>query len=271
MKAAAGPAPRCLQGKIVASREIAGDLLLLDLELPEPVDFLPGQFAMLNFTGVAALVFSRPLSILASEGCRVIFYYRVVGRGTALLAEAPLGSPVSFFGPLGNPFPPPAAAAVLLIAGGVGLPPLHAWWQCYGRDGDRAFFGARNGGEVPWPLLSAEWLVSVDRATGLPDGREAYTGLVVDCVRDSLPGIGAGPRQVLACGPLPMLRAVKDLAAELDWPCLVSVEEQMGCGYGVCRGCIVPAAAGGHLTACQDGPVFAADQIDWRRFAREEV
>jgi dihydroorotate dehydrogenase electron transfer subunit len=67
---------------------------------------------------------------------------------------------------------------------------------------------------------------------------------------------------------MPMLRDAAALASERGWPCLVSVEEHMGCGYGVCRGCAVPMAGGGHCVACQDGPVLDAARVDWERFDR---
>jgi dihydroorotate dehydrogenase electron transfer subunit len=180
----------------------------------------------------------------------------------------------------------------VLVAGGVGLPPLLAWHVRYGRPGDKAFFGARDPGDVPWPLLPPGWQVSVDRmgangagaraapaGDGGADGRPPlHVGTVTACCALALPGAPSAGASVepqgttlYACGPLPMLRAAAALAVERGWRCLVSVEEHMGCGYGVCRGCVVPAGGGGHLTACQDGPVLSAEAIDWARFGRRET
>jgi dihydroorotate dehydrogenase electron transfer subunit len=262
---------RHLQAFTVANTLVSERLMVLELKLPEPLDFLPGQFAMINFPGSDELVFSRPFSILATDRERVSFLYRVVGRGTRLMAQLAAGDPVVFLGPLGNPFPPPPAdSPVILLAGGVGLPPLLAWKQRYGRPQDTAFFGGRDGADVPWGLLDTGWHISVDHSDGVPAERTAFTGVVTDCCRDWLRETSAGshPCQVLACGPLPLLAAANQFACEFDWPCLVSVEEHMGCGYGVCRGCVIPTGDGGHLTACQDGPVVAAERIDWRAFAR---
>jgi len=255
----------------MANHLVSERLMVLEIELPVPLSFLPGQFAMINFTGSDELVFSRPFSILAAEQHRVSFLYRVVGRGTARMARLEAGDPVIFLGPLGNPFPPPPADfPVILLAGGVGLPPLLAWLNRYGRSQDTAFFGGRDGADVPWGLLNSDWRISVDRPDGVPAVRSAFTGVVTDCCRDWLVKASRGtqPCHLLACGPLPLLQAANVLAHEFGWPCLVSVEEHMGCGYGVCRGCVIPAEGGGHLTACQDGPVVAADRIDWRSFAR---
>jgi dihydroorotate dehydrogenase electron transfer subunit len=272
--------PRCwsLVGRVTARQEVSSAYLVTALELPEAVSFLPGQFAMLNFPGPRGLTFGRPFSILSASGSQVSFLYRVVGRGTAMLAEAPAGTEVTFLGPLGQPFPPPAdAGPFLLLAGGVGLPPLHAWRERYGRPGDLCFFGARDGKEVPWRLVCDHWSVSVDAAMGLPEGREAFTGNVVEACRSRLLSAGGKrpaalrPARVLACGPRPMLVAAASFCHEQGWPCLVSVEERMGCGFGVCRGCVVPTVSGHHVTVCQDGPVLPAERIDWQRFgAREE-
>jgi len=250
-----------------ANRPLAADLRRLDLQLPEDLDFRPGQFAMLNVTGPDRFVFNRPFSILATAGSLVSFLYRVVGRGTALLAGLAEEASVSFLGPLGFPFPAPDEdRPVVLVAGGVGLPPLHAWWDRYGRPQDQAFFGAREGGEVPWDLLADRWQVSVEGAQGVPPDGRVFTGLVIDLCREPLGNPAGGSPLVLACGPEPMLRAVAASAREFHLPCLVSLEANMGCGYGVCRGCVVPRRDGTLASACQDGPVFPAEQVDWQEF-----
>ena len=275
--------------RVAANEAVSRGLIRLDLELPQPLAFAPGQFAMLNFRDERQLVFSRPFSILAADGNRASFLYRVVGRGTQMLAELSDGDELSVLGPLGTPFPAPVAAEpVILMAGGVGLPPLLAWWHRYGREGDRAYFGGRDGADIPWSLIDESWQVSVERAgagdgsddrpADLPARQDPYRGLVTDCCRDDDPFGGARRGLILGCGPLPMLAAVAALARERDWRCLVSVEEHMGCGYGVCKGCVVPLvapdasseAAFVNATSCQQGPVFAAESIDWKRFAGVE-
>jgi dihydroorotate dehydrogenase electron transfer subunit len=253
------------------NRPVSAGLLRLDLALPRPVGFAPGQFAMLNLVGPAQLVLRRPFSILASEDDEMSFLYRVAGRGTALIAAAREGERVACLAPLGTPFPAPASGLpVLLLAGGVGLPPLHAWWARHRRPGDLAFFGGRDGGDVPWDLLD-DWRVSVDNAVGVPAGREAFAGLVSDLCAQDLSRAGlTGPYRVLACGPTPMLRAAAALAAQRGWPCLVSVEEHMGCGYGVCKSCVVSIRIGDEAVrnamSCEEGPVFDAALLAWDHF-----
>ena len=269
------PATWDLTGRVTANAAVSSGLLRLDLELPRAVGFAPGQFAMLNLTGAEQLVFRRPFSILAADGEAISFLYRVVGRGTARLANLEAGDTVDCLAPLGKPFAAPDAQTppALILAGGVGLPPLHAWFARHGRPGDVACFGGRDGGDVPWGLLPAPWRVSVDRDEAIPAGRHARTGLVTELALAELADHeDPGPRLVLACGPTPLLRAAAALARDRQWPCRVSLEEHMGCGYGVCKGCVVPVLldpAGGdgwrNANSCTEGPVFDAADLDWER------
>jgi dihydroorotate dehydrogenase electron transfer subunit len=262
---------RC-DGTVTANAAVSSGLLRIDARLDRPVLFLPGQFAMLNLVGPGMLVFSRPFSILAAGDDVVSFLYRVVGRGTAALQALAPGDRLNFLGPLGRPFPEPVPGApALLIAGGVGLPPLHAWLARHGGPDDLACFGARDGADVPWELLGDRWGVSVDDPVGIPDLRTAWHGVVTALAAARTADL-KGPRTVLACGPVPLLRAAADLASQRGWACWLSLEEHMGCGYGVCKGCVVPVltpdrdAGWRNATCCDEGPVFRADTIAWDRY-----
>jgi dihydroorotate dehydrogenase electron transfer subunit len=272
------PKPVQLEGLIVANEPVSSGLIRIDAELPSPLNFAPGQFAMLNLPGEHVWVFSRPFSILAVEGNIISFLYRVVGRGTALMAALKIGDPLTMLGPLGQPFPTASEFAdrgAVLIAGGVGLPPLFNWLASQGRPGDIGFFGGRDGGDIPWALLANQWQVSVDNVIDVPAGEEAWHGRVTELVAQHPAVQGDQNRVVLSCGPIPLLRAAASLAAERGWECFVSLEEHMGCGYGVCKGCVIPVYSpdGGqrNATCCDEGPVFAAEQICWDQYGRPAV
>jgi dihydroorotate dehydrogenase electron transfer subunit len=225
---------------------------------------------MLNLAGRRAFVFSRPFSIFAAEDRLMSFLYRVVGRATAAMAELGDGETMVMLGPLGRPFPAPDPdRRAVLVAGGVGLPPVHSWWARYRRPGDAAFFGGRDGADVPWGLLDESWGVSVDDPGGVPAGREAFHGLVTQLV-ESRPDLDRGPAELFACGPEPLLKAAGRLAADRSWRGWLSLEEHMGCGYGACKGCVVAVrdeerrpGAWRTATCCLEGPVFAAEDIVW--------
>lgn len=264
---------RC-RARVRRNESVSTGLIRLDLELEAETCFLPGQFAMVNLIGPRAMTFGRPFSLLSLVGREVSLLYRVVGRGTRLMQDLRAGEEMDFLGPLGHPFAPPQdGRAAVLIGGGVGLPPIWAWHQAHGRPLDRAYFGARDGGDVPWGLLDERWRVSVDAHRDVPDDREAWEGLVPDLVARDIPAEDPAPRVVLACGPIPLLKAAADLAAARGWDCQVSLEEHMGCGYGACKGCVVPVREADTLrnaTCCQEGPVFPGEIIEWARYGRQD-
>lgn len=268
-----GPAVRC-DGVVRTNGHVSSGLLRLDLDLDQPLTFQPGQFAMLNLAGAGTLVFSRPFSILEVDGCRVSFLYRMVGRGTRAMGALTPGMSMTFLGPLGRPFPPPETdLPVVLIAGGVGLPPLAAWLARRTGYPDldiQAFFGARDGADVPWDLLGDKWSVSVESQREVPDRHRAWKGLVTDLAATREDLQDGRTRMVLACGPTPLLKAAARLAESRRWTCWLSLEEHMGCGYGVCKGCVVPVRdpargpnALRNATCCQEGPVFNAADLAW--------
>ena len=276
-KISADAALRC-SGRVLENKYVSSGLIRLDLELEQKMDFEPGQFAMINLQGSGAFVFSRPFSILQVKDQVVSFLYRVVGRGTEALEKTQPGGELSFLGPLGFPFAAPIGKTpVVLVGGGVGLPPVWAWMKKHGRPGDLGFFGARDGGDVPWNLLENSWFVSVDSHRNVPEDRTAWQGLVPDLVAREIPVDDETPRLVMACGPIPLLKAVADLARLRNWQCLVSLEEHMGCGYGACKGCVVPvldttedSEGWRNATCCQEGPVFEAEKIDWSRYGKND-
>ncbi len=264
--------------RVLSNVNISSGLIRLDLELEQSLVFEPGQFAMINLPGPRAFVFSRPFSILHAHDQIVSLLYRVVGRGTRALEQTQPGEGLSFLGPLGKPFGAPQdKRPVVLIGGGVGLPPVWAWLKKYGRAGDLGFFGARNGADVPWELLDERWRISVDADQHVPAQRQVWQGLVPDLVAREISPDDDTVRQVMTCGPIPLLRAVAELARSRGWSCRVSLEEHMGCGYGACKGCVVPVldpAAGSdgwrNATCCQEGPVFKAESIDWSRYGKRD-
>ena len=266
-------APCRCRAVIVSNEPVSTGLIRLEIETDRELDFLPGQFAMLNLTGPQKRTFGRPFSILSCSGNRVGFLYRIVGGGTAALATGEPGREMTLLGPLGTPFPAPLDdRPAVLLAGGVGLPPVLAWWHRYGRPEDRAFFGARDPGDLPWDLLPTSWSASVDATGETPEGRTVWQGLVTALAEKELAGLDLPPSVVLACGPAPLLEAAGRLAAARGWDCFVSMEEHMGCGYGACKGCVVPVKTADqsgdgwrNATCCQEGPVFQSEEILWSR------
>ncbi|MFZ0610682.1 MAG: dihydroorotate dehydrogenase electron transfer subunit [Desulfobacterales bacterium] len=230
----------------------------------------PGQFVMLRVSDGIEPLLRRPFSIhklLAAadriEGIELL--YKVVGKGTALLAGRRPGETLDVLGPLGSSFVlPPAAGRVYIVAGGMGVAPMvflarHLVanglkpWQC------EVFLGGRTRTE----LLCREDFAALDLpvCTTTDDGSAGDRCLVTHPVDIAL--AARRPDVVFACGPLPMLDCVIGITAARGVRCQVSVETAMACGIGACLGCAVASrdAPDRYYHVCLDGPVFDAATI----------
>lgn len=236
----------------------------------------PGQFVEIRpqppGSGAVDPLLRRPLSLceIRPEAGEISLIYRVVGRGTRALAALQPADAVDLLGPLGHSFPQPKAGRgrLLLIGGGLGIPPMAAaarWARQEGRDA-LAVLGARSARYLAGAREVAATGVEVIMVTD--DGSAGEQGVVTGplerllghgTVHAGVPDAGIG--EVWACGPEPMLVAVKERCASAGVPCFVSVERFMACGFGACIGCTVPKAGGGYLKTCQDGPVFPAEEV----------
>jgi dihydroorotate dehydrogenase electron transfer subunit len=193
----------------------------------------------------------RPMAVFRSDGERVEFRLKVVGRGTALLAELSPGTALGVVGPLGNGFPELPGRAVL-VGGGTGIASLYELAEK--RPGCRVLLGGRTQGDV-LGLPDFERL-DVDLHVATDDGSAGQRGLVTDLLE---PGEGD---VIYACGPLAMMDRAWRVASKAGARCFVSLETQMACGFGICLGCVVGAR--GHFRyVCTDGPVFDAAELDW--------
>jgi len=246
-----------VQCPIVERRVPAPDHVELMLEAgPWARAVEPGQFLHVATDGTLR----RPLSFSRVEGSRVGVLFRVVGAGTAWLAQRRVGEVLDVLGPLGQGFPPPPAGAVALVGGGVGIPPLFCYAQRYAGRPFRVLLGARD----------RDSLVMADdfRALGLrpgvatDDGSAGHRGRVTELLGAWLEEHPDGA--VMACGPTPMLRESARLSARYKTPMWLGFEQRMGCGVGACLACVVPAAPGGARTwyrVCRDGPVFRREAL----------
>jgi NAD(P)H-flavin reductase len=245
---------------------------LLDKDGPEP---LPGQFYMLateeHWEQQAQRPFlPRALSVAetgpAANGVRLDFLIEGIGPGTDRLCELKVGEKVWVNGPLGNSFAEPrelspGAAGAILVGGGIGIAPLALL---------RRSFVARN---IPVRVLLGfrdsahsggldELFSCCEIRLASDDGHSGHHGYVTDLLAAMLEGDDVGSATVYACGPPPMLGAVRVLCADRGVVCELAMESPMACGYGACFGCAVPKAGGGYLRLCVDGPVVRGDQIE---------
>jgi len=234
-----------------------------DAEGPVPA---AGQFYMLSTeTGWGGGEDERPFlprafSVMRArpgggrgEAVELQFLLEEVGPGTRRLAALQPGEPLGLVGPLGNGFGPVAPGRTpVLVGGGVGIAPL-AILQDRLEASVRPLLGFRDGAHAAGAALFADPLVATD------DGSSGHEGLVTDLLHDALDREDAP--QVFACGPPPMLEAVRAICAERGTPAELALESGMACGYGACFGCVV-ATRQGYVRLCVDGPVLAADALE---------
>jgi dihydroorotate dehydrogenase electron transfer subunit len=261
---------RYFDARIIENRSLGGGYFALRLGGCEPLaSSRPGQFIMLRGDWGRDPLLPRPMSLLsvAPEG-RADLLAKAVGRGTTLLEKSTSGSRVSVLGPLGNGFPDPAADTLdLLVAGGVGMPPLFMQAEHASRRGlvDRCemLYGGRSSrdlillGEMRSLGLTTH-LATEDGSTGRRGRVTASLEARIDFHRTTTP---QQKLRIMACGPKEMLWAVARIAESHGIECHLSVEEHMACGIGVCLGCAMPSRSRPFRYTCSEGPVFLASDL----------
>jgi len=192
--------------------------------------------------------------------------YKVVGRGTIIMAELHEGDHVELLGPLGKGFEcKPDKKEKILVGGGIGLVPLFMLAsELVEKYNVRLLMGGRTRDDIlavtEFERLGVETYVSTD------DGSLGEEGFVTQVLERKL--LKYPDAEIFACGPTPMLKAVHEICHKHKVALQVSLEEFMACGVGACLGCVVKGA--GHtdenpsyLCTCKVGPVFQSDRLDW--------
>lgn len=254
---------------VVRTEVVARDVIRLTLMAPEIVAAArPGQFVMVQIAENKDPLLRRPFSIhqASSEGLLQILF-KVVGRGTELLAQCRVGEQVSLLGPLGHGFIMGDPGKACLVGGGMGIAPIfflaHRFIEQSSSVGPRVMprviLGARNREELE-PLVIDFQSLGVEVLAATDDGSLGHHGLVTDVLKK----LNLEPEStVYTCGPRPMMAAIHHLCQKENMACQVSVETTMACGMGACLGCAVPMKGGGYRHACSDGPVFASGELLW--------
>jgi NAD(P)H-flavin reductase len=223
----------------------------------------PGQFYMLaaaeRWGGGAdeRPYLPRAFSVLRAGQAGLEFMIEDVGPGTERLAELGPGDGLWVLGPLGRGFEAPGAGErAVLCGGGVGIAPLAILQDSLRAAGAEApaLLGFRDAAHAAGAELLHEPLVATD------DGSVGHAGLVTELLDRALDEDGNAI--VYACGPPPMLEAVRELCEARGVAAQLALESGMACGFGACFGCVVPLREGGYMRVCVDGPVVEAERLD---------
>lgn len=202
----------------------------------------------------------RPISIceIDKEENRIRIVYRVVGEGTMELSQVKAGDDVRIMGPLGNGYSE-MKGSVMVIGGGIGIPPMLGLAESL--EGEvTAVLGYRDE-----QFLREEFEKCAKVYIATEDGSDGTKGNVLDAIREH----DLHPEVICACGPTPMLRAIKAYALENGIECFVSLEEKMACGIGACLACVCKSSeVDEHSNVhnkriCKEGPVFNVKEVEF--------
>ena len=232
-------------------------------------DIRPGQFMNLTVPGDGSHILKVPLSFKGADASAgtIELLYAVVGEGTRRLSEMAVGASSSLVGPLGCGWRlPEAEGRALLVAGGIGLPPVLAAAGMLAGAGIEfdVIAGSRTADMVLEHDIE-DLKGTLDAGSRVivctDDGTAGRAGFVTEAMADLLSERRYA--QVYTCGPNVMMAGVARLAMDAGIACQVSLERMMGCGFGACSCCNVALAEGGYALCCQDGPVFDAREVAW--------
>lgn len=255
--------PKQVFAKLIKKEILLEGLYKFSVEAKEIVDLAkPGNFVEIRVNENLDPFLRRPISIynMDKENGILEFIFQVKGKGTEILSQKEEGDLIDIIGPLGSGiFKFEGKKNIAIIGGGIGIFPLYELAKQAQSSGIEVYtyLGFRNKElvtlEKEFEELSSKLTITTD------DGSYSKKGFAInflseDMKKEKLDGI-------YACGPLPMLKAVKKLAEENSIPCQISLEEKMGCGLGVCLGCAVKTAASPadkpeYVHVCKAGPVF---------------
>ena len=219
----------------------------------------PGQFISV-YTKDGSRLLPRPISIceIDREEGRLRIVYRIAGAGTEEFSHYEPGDSIEIMGPLGNGFPT-EGKKVFLFGGGIGIPPMLELAKTLDCE-KQMILGYRDENL----FLKEEFEAWGQVYVATEDGSAGTKGNVLDAIREH----GLTADVMYACGPTPMLRALKEYAREHQIRCYISLEEKMACGIGACLACVCKSKDVDHHTnvnnkrICKDGPVFLAEEVE---------
>lgn len=251
------------QAAVLSQEQIADQIFSMWLKTEQIAkEAVPGQFISV-YSNDSGRMLPRPISIceMDKEKGALRIVYRVAGKGTEEFSCCKAGDTLDILGPLGNGFPLercPEGKKAFLIGGGIGIPPmvqlskeLQGEVQVVAGYRDELF-------------LTEELKANGTLYLATEDGSAGTKGNVLDCIREN----GLTADVIYACGPTPMLRAIKSYAEEHQIDCWISMEERMSCGIGACLACVCKSkeiddhSKVHNKRICKEGPVFHAQDVE---------
>ena len=251
--------------KVLSQEMLADGIYSLWIETEAALEAKPGQFVSV-YTKDASKLLPRPISIceIDKDAKKLRLVYRVTGEktGTKQFSELKAGDTVLVIGPLGNGFPYEKAEGkkVFLMGGGIGVPPILELAKQMKCEEKQIVVGYRDA----HTFLKEEFEQNGKLYISTEDGSVGTKGNVMNAIQEN----ALDADMIYACGPTPMLRAIKAYAEEKKIECYISLEERMACGIGACLACVCKtkekdAHSNVHnKRICKDGPVFLSTEVE---------
>ena len=254
------------ENAVVVSQEMLADgIFSMWIQTDAAQTAKPGQFISM-YTKDGSKLLPRPISICeinkADGQLRVV--YRVTGEntGTKQFSELKEGDEIPVIGPLGNGFPLEKAEGkkAFLMGGGIGAPPILELSKQLSCECKQIVVGYRDA----HTFLKEEFEQNGSLYISTEDGSVGTKGNVMDAIREN----ALEAEIIYACGPTPMLRAIKQYAEENNIVCYISMEERMACGIGACLACVCQSKEKDHHSnvhnkrICKDGPIFLSTEVE---------
>lgn len=253
-------------GVILENNMLANDLFHLKINVPKIAEKCkPGQFVMIKVISGLEPLLRRPFSLhrFERETGIIEIIYQVVGKGTNILSQRKNGEELDILGPLGNGFSFRGEKRIGVVGGGLGIAPLLAVAEQANNQGKEvvAFLGART---EKYLFAREDFKAVAQTIVTTDDGSFGNKGPVSRPLERFLEKNTLD--LILACGPIPMLRAIANIAEAKGIPAQLSLEQRMGCGVGACLGCAFPIKADTaegytYKRVCYEGPVFWAQDV----------
>lgn len=260
--------------EVLACKLVAEDIWHMSIHTEVAAALQPGQFVNIHVPGDGAHILRVPLSFSNANGRNGIvdLYFATVGEGTRRLAAMAPGDRSTLVGPCGNGWKlPTEGGRALLVAGGIGLPPIVAAARMLATAGIGfdAVVGAHTATKHVEDLIDCLRTLSKDEGCDCArkvvlttdDGTRGIAGFTTQAMEGLLAENAYAC--VYTCGRHAMMAGVANIAKGRGIACQVSMEAMMGCGFGACSCCNVALVSGGYALCCSDGPVFDAEEVAW--------
>ncbi len=263
-----------IKSTIWKNEKIAKDVYLMSFKSKYIADnAYPGQFINVKIPGNQALILRRPFSIYNIENDIVSIIYMVVGKGTESLSKTVEATEIDVLGPLGTGFNiNKHKKTAILVGGGCGTPPLYFLAKELANQGHDIYpflgFGEKEKVFLDYEMsdISGRVFVSTDDDTHEIRNICTHHGTILSFLEkyynENKQDFNQDNVCIYSCGPAALLSAVKKFANKNGFTAQVSLEEYMGCGFGVCLGCAVKTTDGTFKYVCKDGPVFDINEVE---------